>query len=94
MAQLGLIYQHNMRAGHSAPLVPADLVDVDGYALVQKAVGLAPEARAEIEFASWLMTAGLPATLHRDRAVASAAPGSLLARNLEHFDVRLRGNLG
>jgi len=86
--QLGLIYQHNMRQGQWRPLVPADLADLDGYALVQKALRVAPEKQAEIEFASWLMTNGASADTHRDRAVAGSTPGSLLARNLEHYDVR------
>ena len=85
--QLGLIYQHNMRQGQWQPLVPAELADLDGYELVQKARGLAPDKQAEIEFASWLMTNGSSADTHRDRAVAGSTPGSLLARNLEHYDV-------
>ena len=83
--QLGLIYQHGMLPGkaHWVSLVPADLAELDGYALVQKAAGLAPEA--EIDFASYLITSDVP---YRDRALAGAVPGSALAQNLSVYDDR------
>lgn len=56
---------------------------VDGYALIQKAVRLAPEITAEAEFAaSLMMTEARGAARHREQAAAGAAPGSLLALNL------------
>jgi hypothetical protein len=36
--------------------VPAELATLDGYALVEKALALAPEAVAEFELAASLMT--------------------------------------
>jgi len=56
--QLGLIYQHGMLPAHGrwTSLVPVELAELDGYALVQKAVALAPESQAELEFASTLMS--------------------------------------
>ena len=55
--QLGLIYLHGMLPSHGrwTSLVPAELVALDSYALVQKAIELAPDARAELDFASALM---------------------------------------
>jgi hypothetical protein len=88
--QLGLIYQHEMRPAHGrwASLVPAELAELDGYALVQKAVALAPESQAELDFASALMSREPLTATHLRRAAASAAEGSLLAQNLVHYDVR------
>ncbi len=88
--QLGLIYQHEMRPSHSrwTSLVPAELVALDGYALVQKAVGLAPESQADLDFASALMTREPLTAAHLRRAASSAPAGSLLAQNLSHYDVR------
>jgi hypothetical protein len=65
-----------------------ELATLDGYALVQKAVALAPESRAELEFASALMAREPLTTTHLRRAASSAAAGSLLAQNLVHYDVR------
>jgi hypothetical protein len=53
---------------------------VDGYAMVRKALSLAPSA--EMEFAASLMKEGTVGAEHRRRAAAGAAAGSLLARNL------------
>jgi hypothetical protein len=88
--QLGLIYQHGMLPSHGrwTTLVPAELERLDGYELVQKAGALAPESRAEIDFASALMTREPLTATHLRRAASSAAAGSLLAQNLEGYDVR------
>jgi hypothetical protein len=58
-------------------------VDRDGYSFVKKAIALAGSS-AEMEFAASLMKPGAASAEHRRRAVAGAAPGSLLARNLSH----------
>ena len=86
--QLGLVYEHEMLPGKErwVSLVPADLASLDGYALVQKALERAPEARAELEFASSLLSHAPIADAHRRRAAAGAAPGSLIAQNLAVFD--------
>ncbi|MGE5834040.1 MAG: hypothetical protein ACM4AI_06140 [Acidobacteriota bacterium] len=54
---------------------------VDGYALVRKAIQLAG-SNPEMEFAASLMQQGAAAAAHRQRAVAGAPAGSLLAKNL------------
>jgi hypothetical protein len=56
----------------------------EGYGLVVKALQLAGQ-NAEMEFAASLMQRGTVAAEHRRRAVAGAAHGSLLARNLANF---------
>jgi hypothetical protein len=56
----------------------------EGYGLVLKALQLAGQ-NAEMEFAASLMQRGTVAAEHRRRAVAGAAHGSLLARNLANF---------
>jgi hypothetical protein len=88
--QLGLIYQHEMRPSHSrwTSLVPEELSELDGYALVQKAAALAPEVQAELEFASALMSREPLTATHLRRAASSAAAGSLLAQNLVHYELR------
>jgi hypothetical protein len=88
--QLDLIYQHGMRPTHGrwTSLVPAELAELDGYALVQKAVALAPESAAELDFASALMSREPLTATHLRRAASSAAAGSLLAQNLVHYSVR------
>jgi hypothetical protein len=88
--QLGLIYQHGMlpRHGRWTSLVPAELAELDGYTLVQKAVALAPESQAELDFASALMSREPLTATHLRRAASSAAQGSVLAQNLLHYDVR------
>ena len=88
--QLGLIYQHGMLPTHGrwTTLVPPELAALDGYALVQKAVALAPESKAELDFASALMSREPLTATHLRRAASGAAEGSLLAQNLVHFDVR------
>ena len=88
--QLGLIYEHKMLPSQSrwTSLVPEELAKLDGYALVQKAVALAPESRAELEFASALMSREPLTTTHLRHAASRADAGSLLAQNLAHYDVR------
>jgi hypothetical protein len=53
----------------------------DGYAMVIRAIGMTT-GNGEMEFAASLMKSGAISAEHRRRAKASAAPGSLLARNL------------
>ena len=54
---------------------------VDGYAFVRKALQRSG-SNPEMEFAASLMQQGAAAAEHRQRAVAGAAAGSLLAKNL------------
>ena len=56
--------------------------DLDGYALVRKAIDLAGSS-PEMEFAASLMQGGAVSAGHRRRAEAGAVAGSLLAANLE-----------
>jgi hypothetical protein len=88
--QLGLIYEHGMLPAHHRwmSLVPQELAELDGYALVQKAVALAPESQAELNFASALMSREPLTATHLQRAAVGAAADSLLAQNLAHYDVR------
>ncbi|HYE87681.1 MAG TPA: hypothetical protein VEA16_15065 [Vicinamibacterales bacterium] len=58
-----------------------ETIKVDGYNWVKKAMAMTG-ANAEMEFAASLMTRGSIAAAHRAKAVASAAKGSLLAKNL------------
>ena len=85
-----MIYQHGMLPTHGrwTTLVPPELAALDGYALVQKAVALAPDSKAELDFASALMSREPLTATHLRRAASGAAEGSLLAQNLVHFDVR------
>ena len=53
---------------------------IDGYAMIAKALRLAPSP--EMEFAASLMKSGAASANHRRRAAAGATAGSLLARNL------------
>ena len=88
--QLGLIYEHKMLPPQNrwTSLVPDELAELDGYELVQKAIALAPTSRAELEFASALMSREPLTATHLRSAASSAAAGSLLAQNLAHYDVR------
>ena len=88
--QLGLVYEHGMLPSHGrwTSLVPAELTELDGYALVQKAVALAPTSQAELDFASALMSREPLSATHLRRAASGAEAGSLLAQNLVHYDVR------
>lgn len=54
---------------------------LDGYVLMKKALALAG-SNPEMEFAASLMTQGSVSAAHRARATATAAPDSLVARNL------------
>ena len=58
-----------------------DVPAVDGYAMVQRAIGMKGSS-PDMEFAASLMKSGAVAAEHRRRAEAGAAAGSLLARNL------------
>jgi hypothetical protein len=82
--QFGLIYGYRMLSanGRQVPMLTRELADVDGYALLQEALALAPELHAELDFASSLMTREPLATTHRIRAASATPPGSLLAQNL------------
>jgi len=82
--QLGVVYEYDMLPGRErfVSLVPAELAQLDGYELVQKALALAPEAEAELQYASSLMTRQPLTDVHRTRAAAAAAPDSLVALNL------------
>jgi hypothetical protein len=55
--------------------------EIDGLRFVEKALELAG-SNPEMEFAASLMKEGSAADAHRQRAVAGARPGSLLAKNL------------
>ena len=57
---------------------------LDGYVLMKKAIALAGPS-AEMEFAASLMTQGAASSAHRARAVATAAPDSLVARNISRY---------
>jgi hypothetical protein len=82
--QMGVVYEYGMLPGKErfVTLVPADLAQLDGYVLVQKALALAPEAEAEFEYASSLMTRQPLTDEHRKRAAAAALPGTAVALNL------------
>lgn len=56
--------------------------DLDGYAMVRKALTLGPPS-PDMEFAASLMTQGEVSRAHSGRARAAAPEGSLLARNLQ-----------
>ena len=68
-------------------MVSAAVASLDGYVFIQKALALAPERRAELDFAASLMTPAPIAATHRRQAAAGAEPGSTLARNLELYAV-------
>ena len=72
--QFGLIYQHDMLPanGRWMPLVPTELAELDGYALVQKRARAGARAEAEIDFAASLMTREPLTTTHPRRAAAAA----------------------
>ena len=71
-------------AGSSAPRYSSPIAsqpEIDGLRFVEKALELAG-SNPEMEFAASLMKEGSAADAHRQRAVAGARPGSLLAKNL------------
>jgi hypothetical protein len=72
--QLAVVYDYDMLPGKEqfVTLVPADLAQLDGYALVQKALALAPEAEAELQFAASLIAREQPTSMLRARAAAAA----------------------
>jgi hypothetical protein len=57
---------------------------LDGYVLMKKAIALAGPS-AEMEFAASLMTQGAASAAHHARAAATAAPDSLVARNISRY---------
>lgn len=67
-------------ARRSAWTLRHEPTDVDGYAMVLKALRLLPSP--EMEFAASMMKEGAAGAGHRRRAAAGATTGSLLARNL------------
>lgn len=86
--QYGVAHGHGMLPGGKAfvPMLSGRETALDGYALVQKAIGLAPEQRPEMEFAASLMAPDAAArTAHRERVTAVVAPGSSLALNLDVY---------
>jgi hypothetical protein len=64
---------------HSSPM--ARPAEIDGLRLIEKALDLAG-SNPEMEFAASLVKEGAASTAHRQRALAGARPGSLLAKNL------------
>jgi hypothetical protein len=58
-----------------------ETIRVDGYNWVKKAMAMSAPS-AEMEFAASLMTSGTIASAHRTKAIAAAAKGSTLAKNL------------
>jgi hypothetical protein len=85
--QLDLVYRYGMRdaEGRAATMVPPEAAHLDGYQLVQQALGLAPAGQAEIEFAASLIAGDGAAAVHRARAASAATPDGWLARNLAAF---------
>lgn len=65
--------------------ISRELGQLGGYPFVQRALALAGN-NAEMEFAASLMQQGATAEAHRRRAVAGAARGSLLAKNIERLN--------
>jgi hypothetical protein len=82
--QAGTIHKWS-RAGADEQWLSKELGELSGYPFMQRALALAGES-AEMEFAASLMQRGATAEAHRRRAVAGAARGSLLAKNLERLN--------
>lgn len=61
-----------------------ETLKVDGYNWVKKAMAMSAPS-PELEYAASLMTQGAISTAHRNKALAGAAKGSVLARNLAAF---------
>ncbi len=84
--QVGLVAEWGMSEAFRPSTIRAlaeDLEPFDGYRLVQQAIELTANARAEMEFAASLMTPdSAVAAKHRVRASEGAKPGSVLAANL------------
>ena len=71
---------------NASAAVSGENAELDGHVLAEKAKALAPELAAEIEFAESLMARdSATSDLHRARAAAGAAPGSVLALNLGRY---------
>jgi hypothetical protein len=70
------------RARAGEQWLSTELGTLSGYPFMQRALALAGN-NAEMEFAASLMQQGATAEAHKRRAVAGAARGSLLAKNLE-----------
>jgi hypothetical protein len=65
----------------------AEVAALDGRALVRRAQAVLPSLTAELEFAAALMSPDNKTfAVHRDRAAAGAAAGSLLAQNLATYE--------
>jgi hypothetical protein len=62
-----------------------ELGDLRGHAFMDRAIALSG-GKAELQFAASLMHEGAAATEYRKRAVAGAARGSLLAKNLARLN--------
>ena len=58
-----------------------ETLKVDGYSWVKKAMSMTSPT-PEMEFAASLMTQGAVSSAHRNKALAAAPKGSVLARNL------------
>jgi hypothetical protein len=71
--------------GADSEWLSKELGDLSGYRFMQRALALGSD-NAEMEFAASLMQQGSAAEAHRRRALAGAAKGSLLARNLEKLN--------
>jgi hypothetical protein len=81
--QASYIYKWDMLNGSERRrwALRTEPANVDGYALVTKAISLVGNS-PEMEFAASLMKEGPLASEHRRKAMAGAKAGSLLARNL------------
>ncbi|MPY90210.1 MAG: hypothetical protein GEU99_20080 [Luteitalea sp.] len=81
--QASHIYQWDMLSGaeRSSWMLRSEPEGLDGYHFVRKALDLGG-SHPEMEFAASLMKEGSISADHRQRAVAGAKAGSLLAKNL------------
>ncbi len=74
-------------AARATPAAAARVANLDTQALLREAQAAAPDLAADFEFAAYLMSdAASTAAQHRERAAAGAPAGSLLARNLAHWN--------
>ncbi len=74
-------------AARATPAAAARVASLDTQALVREAQAAAPDLTADFEFAAYLMSdTASAAAPHRERAAAGAPAGSLLARNLAHWN--------
>ena len=79
--QAGWLHRWRTADRREEPL-STELGELSGYTFMQRALALAG-TNAEMEYAASLMTSGTTADAHHRRALAGAAAGSLLAKNLE-----------